>query len=211
MPQRQKQRDPQRERRAQARDARRSRALTRKRRRRIFLWVAVAIGSLALIVGLVLPSLPIGPRAADGSRSGGPGERIPDMGNAHILPGADHTPYNSIPPTSGPHYANEVPWGVYQEPQVDERVVHNLEHGGVAFNYNLSDQPTIDGLVKFVQEQNRYPCYLVAQPYPKLPEGKIVLTAWGVLQEFDSVDAAGMQTFVDAYRNKGPEQIACTP
>lgn len=210
MPQRQKQRDPQRGRRAQARDARRARALTRKRRRRIFLWVAVTIGSLALIVGLVLPSLPIGPGGGQGSTTG-PGERIPIMGNDHILPGQDHNPYNSIPPTSGPHYDSEMPWGVYQEPQVDERVVHNLEHGGVVFNYNLSDQPTIDGLVKLVQEQSRYPCYLLAQPYPKLPPGKIVLTAWGVLQEFGSVDAAGMQAFVDAYRNKGPEQVACTP
>ena len=37
-----------------------------------------------------------------------------------------------FPPTSGKHYENWAPFGVYDEPLEDGFVVHNLEHGGVA-------------------------------------------------------------------------------
>ena len=36
------------------------------------------------------------------------GEKIADLGAQHIARGKDHIPYNSNPPTSGPHYGDGV-------------------------------------------------------------------------------------------------------
>src|SRR4029434_1312652 len=57
-----------------------------------------------------------------------PGAQLPDQGNLHI-PSVDspHVPYNSDPPTSGPHLPYIAPWGVHTRPIDRELQVHNLE------------------------------------------------------------------------------------
>src|SRR5262245_25562913 len=61
-----------------------------------------------------------------------PGAVMPDQGNAHLVNASDpHVPYNSDPPTSGPHLNYVAPWGIHREPIVKELQVHNLEDGGV--------------------------------------------------------------------------------
>jgi hypothetical protein len=61
-----------------------------------------------------------------------PGTSYPDLGNAHIQTLTDpHAPYNSDPPTSGPHLPYIAPWGIHTEPIPKELQVHNLEDGGV--------------------------------------------------------------------------------
>ena len=48
-----------------------------------------------------------------------PGVKLPDQGNAHIqLATEPHVPYNSDPPTSGPHLPYIAPWGIHTEPIV---------------------------------------------------------------------------------------------
>ena len=65
------------------------------------------------------------------------GSRCPDQGNLHIQLETDaHVPYNSNPPTSGPHLPYIAPWGVHTEPISKELQVHNLEDGGVMVQYN---------------------------------------------------------------------------
>ena len=44
----------------------------------------------------------------------------------HIEEGSSHPPYNSDPPTSGPHYPSPADTGFYTAPLEPERVVHNL-------------------------------------------------------------------------------------
>ena len=65
-----------------------------------------------------------------------PGTAVPTQGAQHISVGAVHAPYNSNPPTSGPHYAQPAAWGVYGSELLDEQVIHNLEHGGVWISYD---------------------------------------------------------------------------
>ena len=61
-----------------------------------------------------------------------PGESYPDQGNEHIASAdAPHAPYNSDPPTSGPHLSSLMAWGVYTETMKSEEFVHNLEDAGV--------------------------------------------------------------------------------
>src|SRR5581483_2784265 len=61
------------------------------------------------------------------------------QGQEHIARNAAHVAYNSIPPTSGPHYNDAgapTPWGIYQDPIQNEVQVHNLEHGGIVIQYS---------------------------------------------------------------------------
>ena len=66
-----------------------------------------------------------------------PGKEVPDLGNTHIQRlGDPHVPYNSDPPTSGPHMPGIAPWGFYDKPIPKEYQVHNLEDGGVVIQYS---------------------------------------------------------------------------
>src|SRR5690606_35629774 len=67
-----------------------------------------------------------------------PGEKFPSLGNVHLLSlNSPHVPYNSDPPTSGPHMPSLAPWGSHFEPQPDEYVVHNMEDAGVVLWYDM--------------------------------------------------------------------------
>lgn len=68
------------------------------------------------------------------------GEAVPEMVSAPHLPAdADPGEYNSDPPTSGLHYANEAEAGFYDANNYTYPagyLVHNLEHGYIVFWYN---------------------------------------------------------------------------
>lgn len=70
------------------------------------------------------------------SPAGAVGESVPIQGRDHIKVGESHPPYNSNPPTSGPHYENPVSAGVYESEYPDEALIHSLEHGYVIVSYN---------------------------------------------------------------------------
>ena len=64
----------------------------------------------------------------------------PDQGNRHIQTLNEAIPpYNSEPPTSGPHLPYIAPWGIHPEPIPRQLQVHNLEDGGVMVQYNCPD------------------------------------------------------------------------
>src|SRR6266513_2000932 len=65
------------------------------------------------------------------------GQEFPSLGNAHIQRLEEaHVPYNSDPPTSGPHMPGIAPWGMYDQPIPKEFQVHNLEDGSVLVQYS---------------------------------------------------------------------------
>jgi hypothetical protein len=66
-----------------------------------------------------------------------PGQSVPQQARTHIQVGDAHEPYNTEPPTSGPH-AGTVRADFYDEAPPDENLVHNLEHGYVIIWYNCS-------------------------------------------------------------------------
>ena len=126
-----------------------------------------------------------------------PGEKFPDQGNLHIArETAPHEPYNSDPPTSGPHLPYVAPWGVHTRPIPRELQVHNLEDGGVVVQYSCECPELVERLAKIVR---RYPKQVVLAPYPDM-KARIALTAWTRRLTLDDVDEAQVVRFIEAYR-----------
>jgi hypothetical protein len=109
---------------------------------------------------------------------------VATLPSPHIPLGSSHPPYNSDPPTSGPHTDALAPWGVHNEPIAKEMQLHNLEDGGVVINYACRDCPELVDQLKAVA--GRYDRVVLA-PYPGL-DRRIALTAWGKIDKFDEFD-----------------------
>jgi hypothetical protein len=128
-----------------------------------------------------------------------PGTALPDLGNAHIQTADEpHVPYNSDPPTSGPHLPYIAPWGIHTEPVQKELQVHNLEDGGVLVQYNCPSgcADLVEKLKAIVQ---RYKDEVILAPYPGM-KNRIALTAWTRIDAFDQFDEARVTRFIKAYR-----------
>lgn len=133
---------------------------------------------------------------------------MPDQGGGHI-PEGQSVSYNSIPPTSGSHWLGTASWGAHTERVPDERVVHNLEHGGIAIAYNGIDQAAIDRLKGFLVTfpRSRFGSVkLVIHPDERLRPGEIVLTAWARMDRLDRLDEARIRTFYEAHLERCCEQ-----
>jgi len=178
----------------QARAARRSR---RSRRRRLVKFGAFAgVGTIAFlfIVSLFAGSLPISIGSSGGS--GDVGQRMNEQPATHIDPGQSHPPYNSVPATSGWHYAAPlapIRWGVWESVRADEVLVHNLEHGGVGVHYNCPEG--CDQLVSQLTEIVSKTSKVVMSPYPDM-DTRIALTSWGYIDQFDEFDQERVEDFI---------------
>jgi hypothetical protein len=117
---------------------------------------------------------------------------VPTLPSPHVKLGETHLPYNSDPPTSGPHTDALARWGVHSEPIPKETQLHNLEDGGVVINYGCQDCPELVGRLKTIAD--RYDRIVLA-PYPGL-DRKIALTAWGKIDTFDEFDEARIVWFI---------------
>jgi hypothetical protein len=159
-----------------------------RRTRRPLVPIGVAAG---LVVAVVVAWL------AYEAAPGHPGETLPDLGNLHIpTETAPHDPYNSDPPTSGPHLPYIAPWGVHTRPIPRELQVHNLEDGGVLVQYNCECPELVTKLQGIVQ---KYDKQVILAPYPSM-KTRIALTAWTRLDAFDEFDAGRITRFIEAYR-----------
>jgi hypothetical protein len=128
-----------------------------------------------------------------------PGERYPSQGNLHLVSlNTPHVPYNSDPPTSGPHMPNIISWGSYLEPVADEYLVHNMEDAGVILWYQMGTPEENAAEVAALEQVSRGYRRIVIVPREDLGS-KYVLTAWQRLQRFDELDEEGMRRFIDAY------------
>jgi hypothetical protein len=160
----------------------------RPRRRRWTKGAAVAgVVVLALVVGYF----------AYRAQADLPGQKFPDQGNLHVQTASEpHEPYNSAPPTSGPHLPYIAPWGVHTKPIPNELQVHNLEDGGVVVQYNCECPELVQKLADIVRRHDRY---VVLAPYPAM-KSRIALTAWTRLETLDEFDASRIERFIKAYR-----------
>lgn len=132
------------------------------------------------------------------------GQAIPNQGQEHIAIGATHLPYNSNPPTSGPHYLQPAAWGIYQIEFPDEVLVHNLEHGGIWISYNNIDKTTKQRIETFAKQ---YPDKLIVTLRAK-DDAKIVLASWRRLLKLDRFDEDTVLSFFKANKNRSPEPDA---
>lgn len=143
------------------------------------------------------------------------GQAHESQGRKHIQSGAEHEPYNSDLPSSGPHYPSPAPWGISEQEVPDETFIHNLEHGGIVIAYQ-SDLPQekIDQLKKVAQN-------LAVNDSPNAKKGfKVLLTprskntkpvqlaGWTYTLNLDSVDEDKITKFYRQHLNKAPEPSA---
>ncbi len=161
---------------------------------RLFVWGAGVFLVGGIIVVLLLPK----PNHRQEL-----GQSYPIQGQDHIEIGASHAPYNSNPPTSGPHYVKPAVWGAYQTELPDEQLVHNLEHGGIWISYKGIDATTKTALEKIASSQQK----LIMEPRAN-DDAPIVLASWGRLQKFQTYDEKGIIAFINANKNQSPEPLA---
>lgn len=147
------------------------------------------------------------------------GEAFAILPADHVEQGLDPGPYNSDPPTSGPHYAESLKAGFYHEsdaaamsPYPVGYLVHNLEHGYVIFWYNCtvlpegSDCDQMKGEIMEVMERFDG-VKLIAFPWESLSE-PVVLTSWGQMLRMHTFDPDAAADFVRSNRNRAPEPHA---
>jgi hypothetical protein len=183
--------------------SRRERAKQRRksqRNRNILMWGGIAV---LLIGGLIGYNYWVAsqPQA---------GERVEVMPSAeHINPGT-LVDYNTSPPTSGDHYSQPLPAGFYDETSPEAttltfpegHIVHSQEHGYVVFWYNCEnyagDCESLKSTIRSVMEQS--PHELIAFPWADM-QAPLVMTAWGKMLAFETLDSALMAQFVADQRN----------
>lgn len=174
-------------------------------------WRLLAIGGI-LVLGLVVLLLVFlfgGPGGDPGSN----GLRQADAGAQHISQGQQGTGYTSVPATSGQHWnvADYAPgpWGVYPDAQPQERLIHNLEHGGILIWYQAAqlDADGLSALTSFVTQQvatERFKVALV--PWGGADFGHpIAVTAWNWLLYLDTPDLDAVRGFLGAHYGNAPE------
>ncbi|HTY77258.1 MAG TPA: DUF3105 domain-containing protein [Candidatus Bathyarchaeia archaeon] len=128
-----------------------------------------------------------------------PGTVLPDQGNLHVQTLKEPIPpYNSDPPTSGPHLPYIAPWGIHTEPVPRQLQVHNLEDGGVMVQYNCPE-PCPDLVAKLAAIVSGYDEQVILAPYPGM-KTRIALTAWTRLDAFNDFDEKRIRRFISAYR-----------
>ncbi len=107
---------------------------------------------------------------------------------------------SSLPPVGGTHSPNWQNCGIYDQPVEIKNAVHSMEHGAVWVTYQpelpADDVATLQNLVSGQT-------YVLLSPYPGL-ENPVVLTAWGIRLQVDSVADDRIEQFVDNYR-LGPQ------
>ena len=165
-------------------------------------WLAIGAATIVLVVGVLLArSFGVGESAG---RFTGPGSGV----GSH--PGEGQSiAYASYPPTYGPHWAPTT-WGFHSEAVPDERVVHNLEHGGVIASYNNIPAEALASLqaILTTYPKDKYGAVkLVIRPYEKIAPGTIVLTAWSWVDELPAYDDERVRAFLRAHLNQCCEDV----
>jgi hypothetical protein len=159
----------------------------RRRTKRRLTWGAAALAAIVVLLAFYLWAGAL------------PGQWVRSLGNDHLQgSGQKHVPYNSVPPTSGPHLPVIAPWGVHAEPIPDELQVHNLEEGGVLVQYNCP-QACPDLVARLRAIVLRYDTQVILAPYPGM-DATIALTAWSRIDKFDQFDEKRTVRFINAYR-----------
>lgn len=127
-------------------------------------------------------------------------ERPTDRGGGHV----DAATFDDDQPTSGAHSASAPGCRTYTEPLDPALAVHALEHGTVVLWFD----PAQPGLAEDLEsETTEWDSHVIISPGVNM-QSAVVATAWNRRSGFDQVDSS-VADFVDTYRERGPEDIAC--
>ena len=196
--------------------------------KRTILYVLAFVALGILLAGGILAVVAFG--GGSSSASGGlistsscTEQEFPGLKPQHLNNPNANVKYNSFPPSSGPHYAQPAPWGIYPDSVKETILVHNLEHGGIVIQYGPKiSQSDVQKLQSLYQDD---PYGMVVAPYAKLGS-KIAATAWneaaydqnqdsnfnkvdpghGFVLMCTSFDKGALSDFRDTHRNKAGER-----
>ncbi len=184
----------------------------------------IVLGVVVVVVALILlgralgtfdpPAAPIDVNAQEFDPAGQVvGTKLEALSPEHI-PSGQTGNYNSVPPTSGQHYqqpAAPAPWGIKDTTLPNEVTTHNLEHGGIVIAYNNLSAAELDQLKSIVRQlmAGGFP-KVILEPYPKLTDAKVALTAWSWLYKLPTVDQTQIVRFFRAHYDpvEAPERGA---
>ena len=174
-------------------------------------WRILSIAAILILGSVVLLLVFLFGRGTENG-GGNVGIRQVDDGRAHIEEGIAGGPYDSIPATSGPHWSSADspgPWGVYSNAQAQERMLHNLEHGGIVVWYQPArlDTAGLAALNAYVRQQITTSQFkVILSPWSGADFGHpIAVTAWNWLLYLDTPDVDAVRTFFDAHYGDAPE------
>ena len=159
-------------------------------RSRRWRWLLAALG--LGFATLVIVFIALGPSKAL------PGEFFRTQGNTHIDLGQEHPLYNSNPPTSGWHTPELNSWGSYDYVIPDERLVHNMEDGGVVLWYSYGTPEENTRRIRDLENVARGYRRVIIVPRDGMPT-TYAFTAWQRLERFDVIDSEKMRRFIDAF------------
>ena len=184
------------------------------RRRKATRTRAFVYGAIALVVVLLVVTISasrrsndrtVGALEASGScRYDGKADADGGAGNNHVT---GDVQYKVDPPAGGNHNPTASPPGVYTlvDTPPDAQLVHALEHGYVAVWYRPDvDAATLDGLKALAAKYDR-DVLLVPRASLSKP---VAATAWHRRLLCAPPDLNALESFVTAYRNRGPEKVA---
>lgn len=192
------------------------------------LGIAALVASIPALMGyLVVQRLAGSPESGSSAETvnaiEGPGVFVESQGGRHLGTGVvwpvcsagegepSHC-YGSNPPTSGPMDNQTVKWGIYSTPVPKERLVHNMEHGGVVIWYNCATTacsrdvvPQLERLMDHFEGERHL---VVMTPYPGMEPDTVAVTAWTRLDSFPAAEFVPerVHEFVDRFeRRYNPE------
>ncbi len=154
--------------------------------------------------------------------SGIESEPLPDSGDEELLAavqtfesqGAGHVSrdeeidYDTMPPTSGPHYTGTVDAGFHESRKPLGDLVHTLEHGAVVIYYDPAaiTPEARASLEAFGDEHTGVWQRVVVVPHPQDdPKAPYVLTAWRHMLRLEEYDPETVRAFLAEYLGRGPE------
>jgi len=178
----------------------------------IIVMVAVVVSGAVAVSGALAPITPLASSKDPGNYNE---ETIPEQGRNHIERNTPHEAYSTNPPTSGPHYADKmipVQEGFYDETtrQIDEDLIHSMEHGYVIVWYDCTKAPDNDcaplkeAIRKLIKSINGG-YHLIANPRNGQMDTMIALTSWLKLRRLETFDADAIKDFIDRNINQSPE------
>lgn len=163
-------------------------AESRKRLRRVVIWVVAGVAVVALVTtGVVLLNRPSAKLAEVASAVTYPG-----LARGHV---SGPVTYAQTPPAGGDHAEAWQNCGIYPDPVANENAVHSMEHGAIWVTYR-PDLPAEQ--VKLLQTAVGNEPYGLLSPFPGLP-APIVATVWGVQLKLESANDPQLATFLAKY------------
>ena len=165
--------------------------------RKVF--IGIGLATLIIIVGGTFLT------SKQNQRSGEPliGEVVIDQGIDHV-PDGTKVDYNSNPPTSGVHYADSQPSGIYDKPVPDGNLVHSMEHGAVILWYKSDMSATESAQLKSVFNSVAVSKKIMI-PRDNL-DVPVALTSWERLLKLQTIDEGQIKAFMEINEGRGPEQ-----